>query len=183
MAAITSGEILFKRSVKTGAAGNTTAQADPNAALGKYISTTAWAGGSANDLFDDISGAENAASTVDYRCIFIHNSNAANTLQNAVIYLSAEVGGGANVAVAIDNIAASAIGASAAQAAEIATETTTPTGVGAFSSPTTIGTGLALGNVAVANCRAFWVRRSAANSSALSNDGVTIACTGDTGSL
>jgi hypothetical protein len=183
MAAIVAGEILFKRSVVTGSAGNSTAQADPNASLGKYISTTAWAGGSLNDLFDDISGAENAASTVDYRCIFIHNSNTANTLQNAVVYISAEVGGGASIAIATDNIAASAIGSASAQAATIASETTAPSGVSAFSSPTTAGTGLSLGNIGVGQCKAIWIRRTAANSAALSNDGVTIAVSGDTGSL
>lgn len=182
MAAITSGEVLFKYSVKTGTAGNSTAGTAAGS-LGKYISTTAWAGGALNDLFDDISGAENAASTVDYRCIFIHNSNAANTYENVVVYLSAETAGGASIAIATDNIAASAIGATAAQAAEIATETTAPTGVSAFSSPTTVGTGLALGNIPSGQTRAIWIRRTAANTAALSNDGVTIAVTGDTGSL
>jgi len=181
MTAITSGEILLKYSV-VAAAGNTTAGTAATS-LGDQISTTAWAGGSANDLFDDISGAENAASTVDYRCIFVHNSNAANALQNAVVYLSAEVAGGAGITIAVDSIAASAIGAATAQAAAIATETTTPTGVGAFSAPTTAGTGLALGSIASGSCRAVWIKRTAANSAALSADGVTIAVSGDTGSL
>lgn len=181
MAAITAGEILLKYSVAA-AAGNTTASAAATS-LGDQISTTAWAGGAANDLFDDISGAENAASTIDYRCIFVHNSNASNALQNAVVYLSAEVAGGAGIAIAIDNIAASAIASGSAQAAVIANETTTPTGVGAFSSPTTAATGLSLGSIPSGQCRAFWVRRTAANSAALSNDGVTIAVSGDTGSL
>lgn len=183
MAAITTAEILYKRSVKTGTAGNSTAQADPNASLGKYISTTAWDGGALNDLFDDVSGTENADSTVDYRCIFIHNSNTANVYENVVIYLSAETAGGASIAIATDNIAASAIGATAAQAAEIANETTAPTGTSAFSSPTTAAAGLPLGNIAAGSCRAFWVRRTAANNGALSGDGVTIAVTGDTGAL
>ena len=182
MSAIVSGEILFKYSTTAGAAGNSNTSTAA-ASLGKYISTTAWAGGSANDLFDDISGAENAASTVDYRCIFVHNSNASNTLQNAVVYLSAEVAGGASIAIATDNIAASAIGSASAQAAQIASETTVPSGVSAFSSPTTAGTGLSLGNIGTGQCKAFWVRRTAANSAALSSDGVTIAVTGDTGSL
>jgi hypothetical protein len=182
MAAITTGEILFKLSTKSGSAGNTQTST-PAGSLGLYISTTAWAGGSANDLFDDISGAENAASTVDYRCIFIHNSNGANALQNAVAYLSAEVAGGASIAIAADNIAPSAIGSASAQAASIATETTAPSGVGTFSSPTTAGTGIALGNIGSGQTKALWVRRTAANTAALSNDGVTIAVTGDTGSL
>jgi len=182
MSAITSGEILLKRSVTTGSAGNSVAQADPNASLGKYISTTAWAGGSLNDLYDDVSGAENAASTVDYRCIFVHNSNAANALQNAVVWLSAEVSGGTNIAVGADTTAASALGNASAQALTIASETTAPAGV-TFSSPTTAGTGVSLGNIPVGNVKAFWIRRTATNSAALSADGVTLTVTGDTGSL
>ena len=181
MTAITSAEILLKYSVAA-AAGNTTA-GTALTSLGDQISTTAWAGGSVNDLFDDISGAENAASTVDYRCIFVHNSNASNSLQNAVVYLSAEVAGGAGITIAVDNLAASAIGSASAQAAAIATETTAPTGVGAFSAPTTAGTGLALGSIPSGSCRAVWIKRTATNSAALSGDGVTIAVTGDTGSL
>ena len=182
MAAITAGEVLYKYSIKAGSAGNSTASA-ASTALGKYISTTVWAGGTLNDLYDDVSGAENAASTVDYRCIFVHNSNTANSYQNVVVYLSAEVAGGTAIAIATDNIAASAIGAAAAQAAEVATETTAPTGTSAFSSPTTIGTGLSLGTIAVGSTRAFWIRRTASNTAALSADGVTVAVTGDTGSL
>lgn len=181
MAAITSGEILFKYSVSA-AAGNTTASTAATS-LGDQISTTAWAGGSLNDLFDNISGAENAASTVDYRCIFIHNSNTANTYENAVVWISAETAGGASIAIATDNITASAIGSASAQAAVIASETTAPTGVSAFSSPTTQGAGLSLGNIPAGQCRAIWIRRTAANTAALSNDGVTISVAGDTGSL
>ena len=100
-AIIPSAEIGFYYSVVTGAAGNSTAGTAAGS-LGKYLSTTAWAGGVANDLFDNISGAENAASTVDYRCILIRNLNGANALQNAVLYLSAETAGGASIAVGVD---------------------------------------------------------------------------------
>lgn len=182
MSAITAAEIVFRYSVVTGAAGDSTA-GTANGSLGKYASTTAWAGGSLNDLFDDISGAENAASTVDYRGIAILNNNGANVLENPVVYLSAETAGGASIAVAVDSVAASAKGSAGAQMLQIANETTAPAGPLSFSSPTTIGTGLALSNIPVANVKGIWIRRTAANSSALSADGVTIAVTGDTGSL
>ena len=180
MSAITSGEILFKYSVAA-AAGDTTS-GTAAASLGDQVSTTQWSGGGANDLFDDISGAENAASTVDYRCIFVHNSNASNALENAVVYLSAEVSGGAGIAVGADTTAASALASGSAQALTVANETTAPAGV-SFSSPTTAGSGVALGTISPGQVKAFWVRRTAANTSALSGDGVTIAVTGDTGSL
>ena len=184
MAAIVSGDIVFKYSVSA-AAGNTTTSTAATS-LGDQLSTSAWAGGSLNDLFDDISGAENAASTVDYRCVFIQNTNASNAYESPTVYLSAETAGGASISIAIDNIAASAIGSASAQAAVIASETTAPSGVGTFSAPTTSGTGLSLGNLAAAgstSCRAIWIKRTAANTAALSADGVTIAVTGDTGSL
>lgn len=181
MAAITAGEILLKYSTTAGSAGNSN-PGTANASLGKYISTTAWAGGSSNDLFDDISGAENAASTVDYRCIFVHNSNSANALQNAVAYLSAEVAGGASIAIGPDTTAATALANAGVQALTVASETTAPAGV-TFSSPTTVGTGIALGSIPAGQVKAFWIRRTAANTAALSGDGVTIAVSGDTGSL
>lgn len=177
---IVSGDILLKLSIKTGAAGNSAAQPSVNASLGKYISTTQITDATLNNLFDDISGDENAASTVDYRCIFIHNSHATLTLLSPKIWLSAEVAGGASIAIATDNIAASAIGSASAQAAEIVNETTTPSGVSAFSSPTTKATGLSLGDIPAGQTKAVWVKRTAANSAALNNDGCTISCEGDT---
>lgn len=183
MSAIVAGEIIWRGTTTAGAAGDSTANASPNTWLGKYASTTAWAGSVLNDLFDNISGAENAASTVDYRGLMILNNNGANTLQAPTLYISAETAGGASIAVAADSTAASAKGAAPAQMLTIANETTAPAGPLSFSSPTTAGTGVALSDIPVANVKGVWVRRTAANSAALSADGVTLAVTGDTGSL
>jgi hypothetical protein len=172
-------DLLWKLSTKSGSAGNSLTSTAA-ASLGKYISTTAWAGGVKNDLFDDVSGAENAASTVDYRCVFIHNAHASITWQSGVVWLTSEVPGGVTYAIGIDPAAASAIGSAGAQAAEIANETTAPAGV-SFSAPTTSGTGLSIGNLAPGQCRAIWIRRTAANTSAVNNDGVTLQITGETG--
>jgi hypothetical protein len=177
---IATTDLHLRLSIKTGTAGNQAAQPDPNQSLGKYISTTDMVDATLNNLFDDISGDENAASTVDYRCIFIYNAHATLTLLSAVVWLSAEVAGGANAAIAVDNVAASVIGATAAQADQIVNETTAPSAVSAFSSPTTKAAGLALGNIAPGQCRAIWVRRTATNSAALNNDGVTVRVEGDT---
>ena len=181
MSAIVPSDILYKYSVTSGAAGNSLAGA-ASSSLGKYITTTTIPDATANAVFDDVSGAENAASTVDYRCVFVHNSNAANALQNAVVWLSAEVAGGASIAVGADTTAASAIGSASFQSLQITTETSVPVGV-TFTSPTTSATGVALGTIPAGQCKAFWIRRTASNSAALSNDGVTFSVTGDTGSL
>ncbi len=63
MAAITTAELVWKYSINTGA-GNSTAQASPIDSIGGFMSSTAWAGGVLHDMFDQISGDENAASEV-----------------------------------------------------------------------------------------------------------------------
>ncbi len=175
---IASSDIVFRYSVVTGSAGDSTAGTQAGS-LGKYISTTAVTAG-ANGQFDDISGAENAASTVDYRCNFVLNNHGTLTLTSPTTYISAETAGGASIALATDNIAVSAKGSASAQAAQIANETTAPSGVSAFSSPTTAAGGLSLGNIAAGSVKGVWIRRTAANSAALDNDGYTWAVTGDT---
>lgn len=182
MSAIVGSDIVTRYTTTSGAAGDSTA-GTAGGSLGKYASTTAWAGGSLNDLFDDISGAENAASTVDYRGNAVLNNNASNVFENPVIYISAETAGGASMALAVDGTAASAKGGASAQMASIANETTAPTGTGGFSAPTTLGAGLALSNIAVGFVKGIWFRRTAANSAALSADGFTLTIAGDTGSL
>lgn len=174
---IVAADLVTRFSVKTGSAGDSTTGTAAGS-LGKYVSTTAWTDGST--LFDDISGAENAASTIDYRGIFILNNHGSLTAQSTVVYVSAETAGGASVALAIDNVAASAKGSSSAQGAEITNETTTPSSIGAFSAPTTAATGLSVGDLTAGQVRQIWIRRTAANSAALNNDGFTLGISCDT---
>lgn len=181
--AITATDIVFRHSVKTGSAGDSTAQATPtdatNGSLGKYVSTSAWTTGT-NSLFDNISGDENAASTIDYRCVFVLNNHGTLTLQNAVVYFT-ETALGASVAIALDNIAISAKGSASAQAALITNETTTPSGVGTFSTAAiTKAAGLSIGNLAPGQVKGIWIRRTAAASAALDADGFSLNVAGDT---
>lgn len=185
MAAIVAADIVFKFTTTAGSAGNSTANSTVSTFLGKYVTSNAWAGGGTNDLFPDITGAQNAASQVDYAGLGIYNSNAANAYQNAVVYLSSEVAGGASTALAADTTAVTAVGSASAQLVTIANSTTAPAGA-SFSAPTTAATGISLNGatgIPVGNVKGFWVRRTASNSAALSGDGVTIAASGDTGSL
>jgi hypothetical protein len=177
--AITAADILYKASIKTGTAGNQSAQADVNQSLGKYISTTQLTDATLHNLFDLITGDENAASDVEYRCIFVHNNHGTLTWENVVVWLSAEVAGGAVAAISVDTTAASAVGSASAQAKEVVDESTAPA-TQTFTAPTTKGTGLSIGNLTAGQVRAIWIRRTAANTSALNNDGVTIRCEGDT---
>lgn len=175
--AIVAADILYKYSTTTGP-GNSTAGA-ANTSLGEFISTTAIPDASLHNLFDVVTGDENAASDVEYRCFFVHNNHATLTWESVVVWLSAEVAGGAGAAISVDTTAASAVGSATAQAKEVVDESTAPTSQ-TFSAPTTKGTGLSIGNLTAGQVRAIWVRRTAANSAALNSDGVTIRCEGDT---
>jgi len=179
---IISTDILIKLSIKTGAAGNSQAQGDPDESLGKYISTTEWAGGTLHDLFDVVTGAENAASDVEHRCIFVHNNHGTLTWIGVGVYIQSQVAGGAAAAIAVDSTAASVIGESNPQALEIADEEDSGTVLSglSFSAPTTAETALSIGDLAPGECRAVWVRRTAADSAALDADGATLAFVGDT---
>lgn len=176
--AIAASDIKVKLSIKTGSAGNSLAQSDPDASLGKYISTTE-VGTSLHDLFDAVSGTENAASDVEYRCVFIHNDHGSLTAESVSVYIDSETAGGASIALAVDGTAASAIGSASAQADEVADESTAPSGE-SFSSPTTDGTGISVGDIAAGECRAIWIRRTAADTAAIDADGFTLGIAWDT---
>lgn len=175
---ITAGNIEYRLSTKSGSAGDTTA-GTPAGSLGKYASTTQLSGTALGNLFDDITGDENAASDVEYRCIFVYNNSTTDTWLGVVVWLSSEVSGGAAIAISVDTTPPSDIDGSSAQAKEITDEQTAPS-TQSFSSPTTKGAGLSIGDLAPDQCRAIWFRRTAANTAAVPNDGVTWRCEGDT---
>lgn len=175
--AIVASDIVFRLSVAA-AAGDTTASSGA-ASLGDQVSTTVMPT-TLHGLFDIVTGAENAASESEYRCIFVLNNHATLTLENPTVYLTGAVASGADVTIAIDNIAASAKTSGSTQAATIANEDTAPTGVGAFSAPTTAAAGLALGNLTPGQVRGVWIKRTTANTGPVDADGVTINVTGDT---
>jgi len=177
---IQSSDIQYKYSVTTGTTGNTTVGTAAGS-NGRFISTTQLTDAVLNNLFPDVTGDENAAQNLDYKCIFVHNAHPTLVLQRTVIWLATEVAGGADTAIALDNIGVVPVGQGpGAQAAQIANKNTAPTGTTAFGSPTTKATGLAIGDIAPGSVIAIWVRRTAKNTPAQNNDGVTLRVEGDT---
>jgi hypothetical protein len=85
---ITNSDTHFRLSTTVGSSGNSTAQGDPNASLGKYVSTTDLVDNTVGNLFSDVSGDDNAAGTVDYRCLFVFNNHASLTWQTPKVWLS-----------------------------------------------------------------------------------------------
>ena len=177
--AITDSDIRWRYSVKAGSAGDSSAQADPNASIGRYMSTTEWTAGVLNDLFSDITGTQNLALASDYRCIFVYNSHATLTLMNAAIWIPAQAVGGADILIGLDTTTKRQHGASSVQALEVSDSSVAPTGV-SFSAAATLGAALALSDLAPGECKAVWVKRTATNSGTLSNDSVTFRISGET---
>lgn len=176
---IATTDIELRLSAPAAGAGNTTA-GTPGASLGGYASTTELSTTTLNNLLLDIAAAQNTGGQVDYQCVFVHNAHATLTATGVRVYVPAEVAGGASVAVGVDTTAASALGSSTAQALTVASATVAPSGV-SFSTPTSDGSGLALGDLAPGQVRAFWVRRSISGAAALNGDGATIAVAFDKG--
>lgn len=157
----------------SGGTGNT----DPNAALGGARST---AGGgivptslTADSLFDDVTGAEEQAGDIEYRCVYVRNSGDVSAL-NTVVWLSANT---ADADTTIDI----GLGSSAVDATEqtVANENTAPTSV-TFSAPTTEGAGLSIGTLAASSHKAVWLRRTITATAGASNDTFTFAAAFDT---
>ena len=174
--AIVTADLKWYLSIKTGSAGNSSAQSDANASLGKYLSTTQ-APTTLNGLFDAVTKERNAASEVDYRCVFIRNLHSTLTAMSGVIYLDGgDMAGGPSWAIAVDSTAASAIASASAQALEVANDTTAPSPALTFSAPTTEGAGIAVGDIAPGYCRAIWIRCTQTNSVAVT-EGITLKAT------
>jgi hypothetical protein len=174
---ITTSDVLFKGSGGTGT-GNSTAVANPNNWLGGYMSSTEITNASLHNVFDVITGDENAASDVEYRCIFVHNAHATLTYQSVVVWISSETAGGASAALSLDTTGVVAYNTASTMAKTIANEGTAPA-TQTFSAPTTKGTGLSVGNMGPNTAQAIWIRRTAANTGALDLDGVVISVSGD----
>ena len=120
-------------------------------------------------LFDLTTATQAGAGTVEYRCVYLHNSNGADTMTNAVVFMSA------NTPLAGTTIDIG-VGTAAINATEqtIANETTAPTGV-TFSAPSTAATGIALGNIPFGQHRSIWARRTVtAGATNSANDTYTI---------
>lgn len=126
---------------------------DEDASLGGVKSSTE-ASTSVNGLFDPVSAAEAVAGLVEYRCVYLHNANASDLMENATVHVSA------NTPLAGTTIDIG-VGTAAINGTEqtIADEETAPSGV-TFSAPSSQGAALALGSIPAGQHKAIWIRRT-----------------------
>lgn len=152
------------------------ANSDVDASLGGAKSSVEITDAALHNLFDVVSSAEASAGDIEYRCLYVENTNGTDTLLNAVAWLSANTPSG-------DTTLDIGLGTSAIDGTEqtVADESTAPAGV-TFSAPATQGAGLAIGDLAAGQHKAIWLRRTVnATAAAYNNDGATLAVGGDTG--
>lgn len=160
---IISTDIQFRQS---GGAAN----ANDDASLGGAKSSVA----ASNSMLDDLSGAESAAGSVEYRCVYVHNNHGTLSMVNAVIFLLAQaLGSGHAVAIGVGTAAVNGVEQT------VANEATAPAGV-TFSTPTTLGAALALGTIPPGQHKAIWIRRTVTGGSAASANSYTPRVSCDT---
>ena len=175
--AIVAEDMEWRYSVKTGSAGDSTA-GTPAGSLGKYMSQTV---ADFTVLFDDVSGAENAANDVEYRCVFLLNNHLTLTYQASEVWLESQVGGGADLAIAVDGVGVVDLNTAAPQADEVADESTAPTGE-SFVAAAGQGSAISIGDIPPQDCVAVWIRRSITGGPVppVANDGGVLKISGDT---
>jgi hypothetical protein len=161
---IVTSDIQFLLSAPQASSGYTKAGV-PGNSLGLYVSTTQLSQTILNNMFSDLTGAQNAADQVDYTCLFVFNNNADHTMLNPVAWIPTGLLGNQNsatFAIGADATAPSVLGSSPAQAAVISNPTLAPSGVNtwAAASSTSAG-GVALPNIPAKYVQAVWIKRTA----------------------
>lgn len=170
--AIVSTDIVYRYSVAA-AAGDTTASSAA-ASLGDQVASNGPTTAVANNVFDDVTGAEATAGDVEYRCLFALNNHATLTLIGAQLSIQSETAGGASVQIGLDPAGITAKGAATAQAATVANESTAPAGVTFSAGPLTVG------DLAPGQVFGFWIKRTVPAASGAAADGAVFAVSGDT---
>jgi|SRR5581483_6389061 len=190
MTALVFSDILYYLSAPSASAGFANA-GTAGASWGGYISTSQLNSSvTLDNLFNDITGSQNAADQVDYACLFVlNNTSSGNSMLNTVVWVpnSAYVAGGANAAVGADPTGISVKTVTSLQAVKITSNTVAPAGVSTWigpqaSAPTapSYTGGLQIGTVPPGSCFALWIRRTAANSAPVNADGLGIQVICDT---
>lgn len=150
----------------------------PGASLGGVRSSVDLSSTALNNLFDNVSASEATAGRVEYRCVYIANVNATDTLNTVKVFMgSATPSASSKLEIGLDP-AGIGNGATTGVATTIATETDVPTGV-TFSEPLTEGAAIAVGNLPAGAGIAVWCRRTiTAGAPAASGDGTTLEVRG-----
>lgn len=155
------------------------ANTDPNASLGEEMSSMVIPNATLQNLFDNVSSAERATGSQEYRCFYFINKHSTETLKNAVIFIASQTpSADTGIEIGLDPNGIGD-GTTTGVATDIADETYPPAGV-SFSAPGDAGSGLVVGDLEPDEAIALWVKRTVdMGADAAANDPFTIRITGD----
>lgn len=161
--------------IKTGSAGFSVAQGNPNNSLGKWLSTTQLVNDSLHNLFDLTTEDQNVNSVVKYRSLAFVNDDPTFDAFGMKLWIE-DPAGGCVYTMAIDPTAHSAKASGTAQGLEIATESAPGSTITAltFTAPTTAETALVMGDLPPGRVRLLIIKQAAQNSSSVSSEQVVI---------
>jgi hypothetical protein len=177
---IAASDIFFRLS---GGGANTS----PASSLGGTMSTAAGGvitSGVANNLWDDVSGAESAAGDIEYRCFYVQNSHGSITWRAPVIWIDTNTTSTfTTFDIALDPSRVQDVVQGTVADESTAPVTTTSAAI-TFSAPATKGAGLALSATPDLNPGSFrgvWIRRTVTAGAAAASDSGTLRAEGDSG--
>lgn len=147
----------------------------PGASLGGYMSTTQVISGVMDNVFQDITGVQNAGQMTFYQCVFIMN-NTQTGLEMLDPYVWMPTGdviaGGANLFVGVDPTGVLPYETATQQAVLIQNANTAPAGVNTwYSNSASFTSGAPLANIPAQSVAAIWFKLVATNSPAVTPDG------------
>jgi hypothetical protein len=160
---IVSADIKYRLS---GGASNS----DQNASLGGVKSSNE----ASASLFDNVSSAEAVSGDTEYRCFYVHNASATNTMLDTKVWIQANTPSG-------DTELRIGLGTSALNATEqtVASEGNAPSGV-TFVLAADEANAISLGDIPVGQHRAVWIRRVVNAAAAAFADSATLRVKCDT---
>lgn len=110
--------------------------------------------GQANTLFDDVGAVEAFLGVTNYRCYYVENIDATDTLFGVKVFIESQPSPGSDVLdIGIDPAGINGV------ATTIVNELTAPAGV-SFSQPSTYAAGLLIGDLTPGDFQAIWIRRT-----------------------
>lgn len=130
----------------------------------------------ANNLWDDVTGAQSAAGLTEHRAFYVKNNHATITWQSVVLWIDSLT----SSADTEFDVALASEAVNTAIVQTLGSETSVPTGV-TFTRPTTKGGGLSIGNIPATQFKGLWIRRVVNAAAAAAADTGSIRCEGDTG--
>lgn len=111
-----------------------------------------------NKLFDDVARLEAVAGDTGYRCFYVKNAHASESMTGVLLWIDTNTNGVDDLSIGLDPVGVSGT------ATTIANENTAPTGV-TFSTPTSELTALGLDTLTTGQYYAVWMRRTVPASS------------------